>query len=293
LVQSPFQAISQANQYNAATDTPQISPMKTTDTSIAIDTSSEEDRKYRAPALEKGLDILELLARNGTPMTASQMASTLGRSVSELFRMVQALEFRGYIKASAEGRDGYVLTNKLFALGISQGETRSLIEVALPIMKELTHDLGQSCHLVVPSGDQIVVVGRVESPMDLGFSVRVGYRRRLIDTNSGLMLFGCATEESQQRWLPQLSASATKDEINRFVRKAKAAAEVGYIQAPSEFVDGVTDSCMPVIGLNGAAATVMVPFIEIKGQSASRDQVLEKLRAATQKIAEELGSAHN
>jgi DNA-binding IclR family transcriptional regulator len=74
---------------------------------IAPDSANDDnDRKYRAPALEKGLDILELLARNGAPMTTSQMAVTLGRSVSELFRMVLALEFRGYIESSPDGRDG-------------------------------------------------------------------------------------------------------------------------------------------------------------------------------------------
>ena len=49
--------------------------------------TAAEDRKYRAPALEKGLDVLELLSAHGTPMTPSQMSSVLGRSVSELFRL--------------------------------------------------------------------------------------------------------------------------------------------------------------------------------------------------------------
>lgn len=62
-----------------------------------LDVADDSERKYRAPALEKGLDILELLARNSSPMTTSQMACALGRSVSELFRMVLALEYRGYI----------------------------------------------------------------------------------------------------------------------------------------------------------------------------------------------------
>src|SRR5690625_6410198 len=69
----------------------------------AADGSEDDGRKYRAPALEKGLDVLELLASHGGPLTTSQMATLLGRSVSELFRMVLALEYRGYI-ALAEGR---------------------------------------------------------------------------------------------------------------------------------------------------------------------------------------------
>ena len=252
--------------------------------------TDESERKYRAPALDKGLDILELLARHGAPMTTSQMAITLSRSVSELFRMILALEHRGYIEASPDGRDGYTLTNKLFTLGIAQGSARSLLETALPVMKELARELGQSCHLTVPSGDQIVVVGRIESPMDLGFSVRVGYRRRLIDTHSGALLYGFAPEESKTRWLPQLHASADPEQIEQFLQKSRAAAARGYVQSPSDFVDGVTDMCIPILGLDGATATIIVPFIAIKGQTVTHEQVIEKLKSAARKIADALSN---
>jgi DNA-binding IclR family transcriptional regulator len=260
-------------------------------TSTTLDQAGDDaERKYRAPALEKGLDILELLARNGAPMTTSQLATTLGRSVSELFRMVLALEFRGYIEASPDGRDGYRLTNKLFTLGIAQGSARSLLEIALPVMKDLVHELGQSCHLVVPSGDQIVVVGRIESPMDLGFSVRVGYRRRLVDTNSGLMLYGYAPEDVKSRWLTQLRASAEPAQLERFLQKVAPAVAAGHVQSVSDFVEGVTDLCVPVLGLQGATAVMIVPFIAIKGQTTTPAQAIEKLKQATRKIADALSN---
>lgn len=264
--------------------------MKNNDKALPDAAAVEDDRKYRAPALEKGLDILELLAQNGLPMTTSQMAVTLGRSVSELFRMVLALEYRGYITASPEGRDGYTLTNKLFTLGIAQGSARTLIEAALPAMNELARDIGQSCHLAVASGDQLVVIARIESPMDLGFSVRVGYRRRLIDTNSGLLLYGLSTPEAQAHWLPILKASAHDDpaQISSFLARVPEAIERKYIQSSSEFVEGVTDMCIPIMGMQGAVASLIVPFIAIKAQPASRDQVLDSLRHAASRIAEGL-----
>jgi DNA-binding IclR family transcriptional regulator len=39
-----------------------------------------ESRKYRAPALEKGLEILELLAPSATPMPATEISIAIGRS---------------------------------------------------------------------------------------------------------------------------------------------------------------------------------------------------------------------
>ena len=248
----------------------------------------DSERKYRAPALEKGLDILELLAINPTPMTTSQMAVTLGRSVSELFRMVLALEYRGYIAQSTDGRDGYVLTNKLFTLGVSQGAAKTMLEAALPIMKDISRELGQSCHLVVSSGNQMVVVARMESPMDLGFSVRVGYRRRLIDTNAGALLFGLAAEDVRATWLPQLSVGVDLERIERFLAKSRKAVEQGYIQLPSDFVDGVTDFSVPVMGIQGILAVLTIPYIQIKSQTQPPDKVKERLLVAAERISETL-----
>jgi DNA-binding IclR family transcriptional regulator len=69
--------------------------------------------RYRAPALEKGLDVLELLAAEKSPLNLSAISQRLGRSSGELFRMLQVLEFKGFI-TTAENGTGYVLTNKLF-----------------------------------------------------------------------------------------------------------------------------------------------------------------------------------
>ncbi|MGH9454797.1 MAG: helix-turn-helix domain-containing protein, partial [Terriglobia bacterium] len=59
--------------------------------------TSSSPPHYRAPALEKGLDILEALAAARVPQSLSEMARLLKRSASELFRMLNLLERRGYI----------------------------------------------------------------------------------------------------------------------------------------------------------------------------------------------------
>ena len=45
-------------------------------------------QKYSAPALEKGLDILEFLSLSDVSPTLSQLAQGIGRSKNEIFRMV-------------------------------------------------------------------------------------------------------------------------------------------------------------------------------------------------------------
>src|SRR6202167_5464300 len=198
------------------------------------------DPKYRAPALEKGLAVLELLAGAREPMSLNVISRHLKRSVSELFRMIQVLEFRGYLEIAGTG-EGYVLSNKLFTLGMTRAPTRNLHDAALPVMHRLADRIGQSCHLGVASADQMVVVARVEAPGDLGFSVRIGYRRALVDSTSGLVLYAFQPELVRAEWKARLSGSVRRRDWEALERRGHAARQAGFVRADSHAVQGVVD----------------------------------------------------
>lgn len=246
-----------------------------------------EDRKYRAPALEKGLDVLELLSAQGEPMTPSQMSTTLGRSVSELFRMIQVLEFRGYIEQSS---GAYRLTNRLFTLGMSQAPIKSLVDVALPIMRDLAAATSQSCHLVVPTGDQIVVIARIEGPGDLGYSVRIGYRRNIIEATSGLMFYGRANERAKAQLHQMLVDRSGVQKVRKFAAAAQAAAEAGHVERPSDFVKGVTDLVAPIMGADGIIATLITPYIERMPPTCPMPEAVSRLRDAAAAISADMSA---
>lgn len=71
-----------------------------------------DSRAYSAPALEKGLDILEALCRSEHPMSQKEIAQRLGRSVGEIYRMVACLVNRNYVALVDE--NAYGITTKLF-----------------------------------------------------------------------------------------------------------------------------------------------------------------------------------
>ena len=56
-----------------------------------------------------GKAIYEALAAEKSPLNLSAISQRLGRSSGELFRMLQVLEFKGFI-TTAENGSGYVLT---------------------------------------------------------------------------------------------------------------------------------------------------------------------------------------
>src|SRR5580658_745726 len=167
-----------------------------------------EVSKYRAPALEKGLDILRLLAGERTPMTVSTICQRLGRSQGEIFRMVQVLQTRGFVDQDPKS-DGYYLTDLLFSMAMRQPATQGLVEIAIPVMRGLAAEIGQSCHLALHSRGEIVVVARMESMEQIGFSVRVGYRRSINMAVSGLTLLAFQPEDVHARWLEMIEPKPT------------------------------------------------------------------------------------
>jgi len=247
----------------------------------------DEDRRYKAPALEKGLDVLELLATTSSAMTLTQIVHQLDRSHGELFRMVQVLEYRGYIEQDP-ANDGYRLTDRLFSLGMQQPRTRNLIEIALPVMRHLALEVGQSCHLALHSRGEMVVVARMESSEQVGFSVRVGYRRPLVQAASGAVLYAFQPEDIRRRWEKLLDPPLSDDELAEFRAHADGVRQRLVELTPSRFVAGVTDISAPVMRGGMAAAALTVPYLKKLQPSLSPRETSVLVRQAADKISDQL-----
>src|SRR5438132_9562252 len=98
---------------------------------------------YPVPALEKGLDVLESLAAAAVPQSLAELAAQLERSSSELFRMLNCLERRGYIvRDPLAGK--YGLTLKLYTLAHAHSVMEKLLHAAATPMQALTEKMRES-----------------------------------------------------------------------------------------------------------------------------------------------------
>ncbi|MGI4732426.1 MAG: IclR family transcriptional regulator [Janthinobacterium lividum] len=251
------------------------------------DEVDDDDRRYRAPALEKGLDILELLADSDQPRSFAAIAERLDRSRGELHRMVQVLQFRGYIEQEPGG-DGYRLTDRLFSLGMRQPRTRNLVEVALPLMRELTQNSGESCHLALHSRGEMVVVARVESGEQVGFSVRVGYRRPIPSTASGVVLYAFQSADVRQRWEAQFAPKLSGSALKKLREHADQLSRRQFELSPSPYVAGVTDISVPIIRSGAAAAALTVPYLDRREPIHSVEAVARMVADIAARISDQL-----
>ncbi|HDR9059141.1 TPA: IclR family transcriptional regulator [Burkholderia vietnamiensis] len=249
--------------------------------SDALESTGAADR-YRAPALDKGLDILELLSEQKEGLTRTEITRELGRNASKIYRMLERLVARRYVMRSSGG-DRYTLSLKLFALAHRHPPMSRLIAEALPLMHRFADAAEQSCHLTVYDHGNLLVIAQVDGPGPWGVSVRLGSRIALADTASGRVMLSFQNTEQRAHMLAEhrkVKGEAPIDE-QELAQVCHAIRQSGYLRQDSRQAYGVTDLSAPIVGPSGHSIAVLTcPYMRrIDAHTApSADAVAARLR---------------
>ncbi len=225
------------------------------------DMTPADQRRYSAPALEKGLDIIELLATEERGLSQSEIARRMNRSVGEIFRMLIVLTERGYVSQDTD-TDRYTLTTKLFEVANRTPLINRLTALAGPVMRRLTHTINQSAHLGVISDGAVLIVGQVDPPGNTVMSIRLGARVELWRASTGRVLLAFSEEETVQELFDAvpLPDGKTKAQIRRELSEIRRR---GHEITDSFAAKGIVNIAAPVMDHTGkAVAGMTVPHLE-------------------------------
>jgi DNA-binding IclR family transcriptional regulator len=250
--------------------------------------SAKKATSYSTPALEKGLDVMELLAHQPAGLTKSQIARELDRTVSEIFRMLVCLEQRGYI-SHVQG-DQYALTLKLFKMAQEHPPTERLIAEAAPVMHRFAQETLQSCHMGVIEDGRVVILAQVNAPTSTGFYVRLGSSVDIMDASTGYVILAhqddVQREAALDEWKRVTGKSVPADLRHHLTRIRRK----GFEERSSYQVRGVVNITYPIFDDRGSAiGAVTAPFIEHIHATMARREVADVLRKSAEEITASIG----
>jgi DNA-binding IclR family transcriptional regulator len=245
---------------------------------------------YFVPALEKGLDILEALAEASAPQTLAELARTLKRTSSELFRMIDALEKRSYI-ARDPATGAYRLTLKLYELAHTHSPVDQLLRTAELPMRNLAASIHESCHLSVMSNAHLLVVAQAESPEPVRLSVEVGSKVLPLNTVSGTLLIAFMAPDAQKRFLEgDITYAALSARRQKSLRhQLSKIYHQGWHLAPSTRRTGLDLSCIVGNPQLGVSAALGIPFLAGFATEGKERRTLPAIKACARKITGALG----
>ncbi|MGV3550877.1 IclR family transcriptional regulator [Rhizobium sp.] len=265
-----------------------VTPARATKAAKTVE-AADARQAYGAPALEKGLDILELLADMSRGVTQSEIAQLLGRSLQEVYRVVMVLERRGYIQRRP-GDDGLFLSNRMHDLSNRYPPLRRMLDIALPIMNTASVEAYQALHVAVLDHLDIRVVAQVDSPAPLGFRLRVGTQNPAAATASGRVLIAFQRPAIKDWAFLEIERTTSEDTAKALEHRIEAIHRRGYEMIAGEGLQGITDVSFPILDAEGHAMAVLtMPYLSSAKERVSFENACRAVFEAARAITEAFG----
>ena len=250
-------------------------------------------QKNKTPLLktvEKAMSVIDLVAEARRPLTATEVAGISNMPISTAYKFLSTAVHLGYLY--------YRDSDKTYSLGVKfikyasiVTETRSLVGIAYPFMRELADKCLETVHLGVPQGYFGIFLEKVSSPQIIGVQTRIG---------SGAPFNKGATAKAMMAFM---SAEKFKDFCNNFllpkegpeaveraVKERERIRICGYAVSDSEVNDNVAAVAAPVLGINkDLMGSLAIAMPSVRFTEEKRKLFTEYIVDTARKLSLELG----
>ena len=204
-------------------------------------------------------------------------------------RLVSTLEQEGYLARDEHRR--YRLGLRLHDLGQMVTRSHALYEPSMEALSEVRGATGESTHLAVLNGLEVVHLDRLRSLYLVKYTGPL-YRSPIHATGTGKTLLAYASSETQEAVLASKLTAHTKNTITdpKALRRELAAIRArGYGDDTGEFVEELGCLTVPVLDRAGhAPAVISVVAWNERLVEPRRSSIVALLKRVTLKIAAEL-----
>jgi DNA-binding IclR family transcriptional regulator len=158
-----------------------------------------------APAADRVLEVLSLLAREPEPLAGGTVATRLGLPRSTAYRLLAVLVEHGYVTYLAEQRR-YGLGVAAYELGSAYQRQAPLQRIARPLLHSLVDHVHQNAHLAVLHGRDVLYLIEERAPRRPLLVTDVGVRLPSVRTASGLAMLAALSREQVRALFPDAAA---------------------------------------------------------------------------------------
>src|SRR5262249_23637755 len=249
------------------------------------------DREFMA-TLAKGLAVLGAFGEQHPTLTLSEAAAAADLSRAAARRVLRTLAELGYV--TQLGRQ-FSLAPRILELGFAFLSTQSWIDRAEPLMKELSHSLGESCSAAILQGNEIVYVARMPAPHRImSTTIAIGSRLPAFHTSLGRVQLGFLGEAELRRRLAGIPTPhythSTVSEPEALIARIIADHAQGYSVVDQELERGLRSIAVPIVSRSGrsVAAMNLSALSSHTTHKEMRERFLPQLRAVAKEISDSL-----
>jgi IclR family transcriptional regulator, KDG regulon repressor len=260
-----------------------------------IDDEAEDRQRGGVQSLGRAFAILEQVARHREGIGLAELAKLVGLHTSTTFHLAKTMVSLGYIRQERETKR-YRVGRPLFALAASALDEIEMVNLATPIMEDLSRETGETSHFAVRMGDAVVVIARTSGPGAFQLTDRVGVVRPTHCTALGKIILAGLRPDQLKRFLERVElVPSTKKSItdpNVLLREIAEIRRSAVAVDDGEFNPEVRCIAVPVYNFTGD----VVGALGVSGPIwRMTDQLLQgrakSVKAAASRLSNEFGAS--
>lgn len=237
--------------------------------------------------------VLDAFLTTGTDVGVTELAGQLGLAKSVVHRLVTALADAEYLSHNAATRR-YSLGPKALRLGLVAVGQMSIRQRALPHLRQLAAETGETATLSLLAGDHRVYAEQVESAQAVRQSVQIGQLAQLYLGASGKAILAYLPSSRRAAILQHAVGTRYADgsavDPHALGCELEAIRQRGYATSQSERVLGAASAAAPVFDHHGdAVASVSVASVTVRHGSADLERFGALAARSAERLSTELG----
>lgn len=207
-------------------------------------------------AFVKGLRLIEALALSDEPRGVTDLAAELGLTKSNVHRLLATLIAQGYVR-QVPPQSRYALTTRIWELGSHVIRRMDLTQIARPAMSRLAEQTGETVHLSVLDGSDVVYLDKIESAHHIRAHTSVGARAPAYTVATGKAMLAQMPDDYLDRFEGRMvrytdTTRTTLAELREDIRLAR---EQGYAVVPEgEWREGIAACACAILNRSGELA---------------------------------------
>ena len=259
-----------------------------------IDDDADDRQRVGVQSLGRAFAILEEVARHRDGIGLADLSKLVGLHNSTTFHLAKTMVSLGYLRQEKDSKR-YRIGRPLFALAASALDEIEMVNVATPVLEELSRETSESAHFAVRMGDAVVVIARTSGPGAFQLTDRVGVVRPAHCTALGKIILASLRPEQLKRFLERADLKpSTEKSITDIPALMKEIAEIkhsGIAFDDAEFNPEVRCIAVPVIDFTGqtvGALGISGPIWRLSIQALQNHA--RTIRAAANRLSAEFGA---
>lgn len=248
-------------------------------------------------SINRAVDILEALCASDEPLTLTELTDRLKLNKTTIFHLIKTLEYRNYVVMDQK-TNRYRLGLRVFELGQAVEKTAIVLDLALPLMREIRDKYNETLHLgvVQESGSKIYAtyIEKVETTNPIRLASRIGRHVPLHCTALGKLFLSYQPREHLAAILGdeplQRYSDTTITSYGDLLEELEKSRLRGWFFDNQEYEPGVHCIAVPVLdSANRAIAGVSISMPAPRLTKTLKSQIVDDMIAVSKRLSSNFG----